>query len=75
MARPQQQLLPRSTCPHRARTHCCCHCCCHLLQGGINEKVGDYPKAQGCLLPMGVTSENVAAAYNITRRTQVRARC
>jgi len=26
--------------------------------------------AQSCLVPMGITSENVAAAYNVTRETQ-----
>lgn len=36
-------------------------------EGGINERVGEFPKAQGCLMPMGVTSENVAAAFGVTR--------
>lgn len=36
-------------------------------EGGINERVGDFPKAQGCLMPMGVTSENVAAAFGVSR--------
>lgn len=39
-------------------------------EGGINPKVEEFPKAQGCLMPMGVTSENVAAKYNISRREQ-----
>ncbi len=41
-------------------------------EGGINPRIGDFPAAQGCMLPMGVTSENVAAKYGIDRRTQVR---
>ena len=36
-------------------------------EGGINPRVGDFPKAQGCLMPMGVTSENVAAAFGVSR--------
>ncbi|MEW5311642.1 MAG: hypothetical protein WDW38_003339 [Sanguina aurantia] len=32
--------------------------------------IDEFPTAQGCLMPMGVTSENVAAKYNITRKTQ-----
>jgi acetyl-CoA acyltransferase 1 len=39
-------------------------------EGGINERVGEFPKAQGCLMPMGVTSENVAAAFGVTRQVQ-----
>lgn len=40
-------------------------------EGGINPRIGEFPAAQGCMLPMGVTSENVAAKYGIDRRTQV----
>jgi acetyl-CoA acyltransferase 1 len=36
-------------------------------EGGINPRMGDFPKAQGCLMPMGVTSENVAAAFGVSR--------
>lgn len=36
-------------------------------EGGINPRVGEFPKAQGCLMPMGVTSENVAAAFGVSR--------
>jgi hypothetical protein len=36
-------------------------------EGGINGRIGDFPKAQGCLMPMGVTSENVAAAFGVSR--------
>lgn len=39
-------------------------------EGGINPRVADFPESQGCLLPMGVTSENVAAKFNVTRKTQ-----
>lgn len=39
-------------------------------EGGINPRIGEFPAAQGCMLPMGVTSENVAAKYGIDRRTQ-----
>jgi acetyl-CoA acetyltransferase len=39
-------------------------------EGGINPKIDNFPKAQGCLMPMGVTSENVAAAFNVNRQTQ-----
>lgn len=39
-------------------------------EGGINARLGEFPKAQGCMLPMGVTSENVAAKFSINRRTQ-----
>jgi acetyl-CoA acyltransferase 1 len=36
-------------------------------EGGINPGVERFPKAQGCLMPMGVTSENVAAAFGVSR--------
>lgn len=36
-------------------------------EGGINPRVEEFPKAQGCLMPMGVTSENVAAAFGVSR--------
>lgn len=48
----------------------------HLMcrwEGGINPRIADFPKAQGCMLPMGVTSENVAAQFGVSRKTQVRA--
>jgi acetyl-CoA acetyltransferase len=38
--------------------------------GGINPRIADFPKAQGCMLPMGVTSENVAEKFGIDRKTQ-----
>ena len=40
-------------------------------EGGVNPRMADFPQAQGCLLPMGVTSENVAAKYNVSRQVQV----
>jgi len=38
--------------------------------GSINPRISDFEKAQGCLLPMGITSENVAKKYGITRLEQ-----
>ena len=35
-----------------------------------SEVVLENQEAQDCLIPMGITSENVAAQYNISRRTQ-----
>lgn len=35
-----------------------------------SEKVLACQEAEDCLIPMGITSENVAAHYNITRATQ-----
>jgi len=39
-------------------------------EGGINPKIGEVPMAQGCMMPMGVTSENVASKFGIDRKTQ-----
>ena len=39
-------------------------------EGGVNPRVAESPCAADCLLPMGVTSENVAAKYNIGRDVQ-----
>jgi acetyl-CoA acyltransferase 1 len=33
----------------------------------LSDKVFDHEQAQKCLIPMGITSENVAAKYGITR--------
>ncbi len=33
-------------------------------------RIGEFKDAGSCMLPMGVTSENVAAKYNVTRKTQ-----
>ncbi|KXZ51925.1 hypothetical protein GPECTOR_11g51 [Gonium pectorale] len=39
-------------------------------EGGINPRISEFPGAQGCMLPMGVTSENVAAKFGIDRKSQ-----
>ncbi|PNH11416.1 3-ketoacyl-CoA thiolase 2, peroxisomal [Tetrabaena socialis] len=39
-------------------------------EGGVNPRVAEFPGAQGCMLPMGVTSENVAAKFGVDRKTQ-----
>eukprot|EP00437_Effrenium_voratum_P006473 CAMPEP_0181428922 /NCGR_PEP_ID=MMETSP1110-20121109/16932_1 /TAXON_ID=174948 /ORGANISM="Symbiodinium sp., Strain CCMP421" /LENGTH=425 /DNA_ID=CAMNT_0023552171 /DNA_START=45 /DNA_END=1322 /DNA_ORIENTATION=+ len=36
----------------------------------LSAKILDYENAEACLLPMGLTSENVAAAYGIPREVQ-----
>lgn len=36
----------------------------------INPKVENFPQAKDCLLPMGITSENVAQYYGVTRQEQ-----
>ncbi|RXW16278.1 hypothetical protein EST38_g9573 [Candolleomyces aberdarensis] len=36
----------------------------------ISDEVLSNPDAEDCPLPMGITSENVAASYNISRATQ-----
>ena len=36
----------------------------------LGEAVFENEKAQNCLMPMGITSENVAAEYGITREMQ-----
>ncbi|CAL9105068.1 unnamed protein product, partial [Musa acuminata var. zebrina] len=38
--------------------------------GSINPKVNAFQQAQNCLLPMGITSENVAHRYGVTRQEQ-----
>ncbi|RWV96076.1 hypothetical protein GW17_00041244 [Ensete ventricosum] len=38
--------------------------------GPVNPKVEMFPQARDCLLPMGITSENVAERYGITRQEQ-----
>lgn len=42
----------------------------NAMPSSISETVSSFPAAQDCLLPMGITSENVAEKYNITRRQQ-----
>jgi len=39
-------------------------------EGSLNPKVFVNKQAKDCLLPMGITSENVAARYNVTRQEQ-----
>ncbi|KAJ4828391.1 3-ketoacyl-CoA thiolase 2, peroxisomal [Turnera subulata] len=36
----------------------------------VNPKVQVFPKAADCLLPMGITSENVAQRFGVTRKEQ-----
>lgn len=38
--------------------------------GAISEEIKRNPEAKDCLLPMGITSENVAAQFNISRKEQ-----
>jgi len=38
--------------------------------GTINPKIFLNPQAKACLLPMGITSENVAKKYNVSRKQQ-----
>jgi acetyl-CoA acyltransferase 1 len=40
--------------------------------GDVNEKVFDHDTARSCLTPMGITSENVAEKFNISREAQDR---
>ncbi|KAL6633305.1 hypothetical protein ACP70R_025976 [Stipagrostis hirtigluma subsp. patula] len=39
-------------------------------EGQVNPKINAFQKAQDCLLPMGITSENVAHRYGVTREEQ-----
>jgi acetyl-CoA acyltransferase 1 len=39
-------------------------------EGAINPRVSENPCAADCLLPMGVTSENVAAKFGLSRDVQ-----
>ena len=36
-------------------------------EGGVNPKIEKSKQAQSCMLPMGITSENVAAKFGVTR--------
>lgn len=36
----------------------------------LSSKVFEHPVAQNCLMPMGITSENVAEKYKISREKQ-----
>lgn len=39
-------------------------------EGGMNPRVASSTQAQSCLIPMGVTSENVAERWSVTREAQ-----
>jgi acetyl-CoA acyltransferase 1 len=39
-------------------------------QGSVNPRIKTNAKAASCLLPMGITSENVSSRYGVTRREQ-----
>ena len=39
-------------------------------EGGINPRIASSSDAQNCLIPMGITSENVAEKWGITREAQ-----
>lgn len=36
----------------------------------MSPTIMDFPQAKDCILPMGITSENLAAKYGITREEQ-----
>ena len=36
----------------------------------VSEEVFNTPKAANCMIPMGITSENVAEKFNVDRKTQ-----
>jgi acetyl-CoA acetyltransferase len=43
------------------------------MEGGVDvnnlsSQAFENPKSQSCLIPMGITSENVAEKFNITRQ-------
>jgi len=38
--------------------------------GELYDKAQDFPKAMECLIPMGITSENVAERFGVTREQQ-----
>ncbi|KAM7264821.1 hypothetical protein ACFE04_002504 [Oxalis oulophora] len=42
----------------------------NMSEQKVNPKVGSFPQARDCLLPMGITSENVAERYGVTRQEQ-----
>lgn len=39
-------------------------------EGSVNPKVKIFEQAQNCLLPMGITSENVAHRFGVSRKEQ-----
>ncbi|KAE9450660.1 hypothetical protein C3L33_17441, partial [Rhododendron williamsianum] len=40
------------------------------LEGSVNPRVKTMAQVQNCLLPMGITSENVAQRFSVTRQEQ-----
>ncbi|KAJ4955504.1 hypothetical protein NE237_012287 [Protea cynaroides] len=40
------------------------------FEGAVNPKVEMFSRARDCLLPMGITSENVAQRFGVTRQEQ-----
>ena len=44
--------------------------CCDSRDGDVHPGVGDCQQAQDCLLPMGITSENVAERFHVGREVQ-----
>lgn len=40
--------------------------------GSISDKCSEHEEAADCAMPMGITSENVAKAYNVSREDQDR---
>mmetsp|Transcript_3403 Transcript_3403/g.8436 ORF Transcript_3403/g.8436 Transcript_3403/m.8436 type:complete len:378 (+) Transcript_3403:342-1475(+) len=38
--------------------------------GTVNPRINEFPNAASCMLPMGITSENVAERYGISRAQQ-----
>lgn len=49
---------------------CCCRYSACALITHSSLQVNEFQKAQDCLLPMGITSENVAHRYGVTRQEQ-----
>ena len=44
-------------------------------EGGVNPRIKQVPQAASCLMPMGVTSENVAEKFGVDRKTQASRHC
>lgn len=40
-------------------------------EGGINPAIEASKQAQSCLMPMGITSENVAARFGVDRCVEI----
>lgn len=50
--------------------HMTAHYGAGVLPEKMSEEVLSNPEAADCLIPMGITSENVAKQYNISRDVQ-----